>query len=348
MKPFRTGLVVGKFAPLHHGHQLLLDEADRACEEVVILSYSKPEFEGYGPARRERWLRRLYPRAKVHVLDDARLAEACDARSVARVELPANDASDDVHRRFVARLLQTVLCIEIDVVFTSEAYGDGFVWVLNDMGVGRSPIVHVEVDRARSRIPVSGTQIRSDIHAHRHYLHPSVYADFVERIAVLGAESTGKTTLVQALPTRLDTCWVPEYGRELWEARDGRLAFPDMLHIAHTQVEREDAAVNDAFRFIVCDTTPLTTLLYAQTMFEHVDPMLVDLADRFYDHVFLCEPDFEFVQDGTRRDAAFQAYQHRWYARELDRRAVSFQRLTDSVQARLGRVVHIVAPPSRK
>ena len=102
MKPFRTGLVVGKFAPLHHGHQLLLDEADRACEEVVILSYSKPEFEGYGPARRERWLRRLYPRAKVHVLDDARLAEACDARSVARVELPANDASDDVHRRFVA------------------------------------------------------------------------------------------------------------------------------------------------------------------------------------------------------------------------------------------------------
>ena len=28
------------------------------------------------------------------------------------------------------------------------------------------------------------------------------------------------------------------------------------------------------------------------TLFEHVDPMLVALARRFYDHVFLCEPDF--------------------------------------------------------
>ena len=47
------------------------------------------------------------------------------------------------------------------------------------------------------------------------------------------------------------------------------------------------------------------------TLFHHVDLMLVALGGRFYDHVFLREPDFEFVQDGTRRDAAFQGYQHR-------------------------------------
>lgn len=342
MKVFRTGLVVGKFAPLHRGHQVLLDEAARACEQLVILSYSRPDFPGCGPARRERWLRTLYPEATVRVLNDTRLADWCEASGVPRIVLPPNDARDDVHRRFVGWLLQAMLDIEIDAVFTSEAYGDGFVQVLNELRTGPTPIVHVEVDRARSQVPVSGTSIRRDIHAGRKFLHPSVYSDFVERVAILGGESTGKTTLARALAERLATSWVPEYGRELWIAQEGRLEFPDMLRIACEQVRREESVRATATRLVICDTTPLTTMLYSEAMFGRVDSALVDLAGRSYDYTFLCESDFKFVQDGTRRDEAFRARQQCWYVRELRGRGIPFQTLFGSPEARVEQVLRAV------
>src|SRR5436190_7066726 len=51
-KRFRRGLVVGKFAPLHRGHELVIRRASDACEEVVIISYCKPEFAGCDAERR--------------------------------------------------------------------------------------------------------------------------------------------------------------------------------------------------------------------------------------------------------------------------------------------------------
>jgi HTH-type transcriptional regulator, transcriptional repressor of NAD biosynthesis genes len=41
-------------------------------------------------------------------------------------------------------------------------------------------------------------------------------------------------------------------------------------------------------------------------MFGQAAADLVQLAQRRYDTMFLCSPDFPFVQDGTRRDAAFR------------------------------------------
>ena len=69
MKRFGTGLVVGKFCPLHHGHQRLLDQAQLQCSELVVISYTKPEFAGCEPDRRDRWLASLYPNAVRLVLD---------------------------------------------------------------------------------------------------------------------------------------------------------------------------------------------------------------------------------------------------------------------------------------
>ena len=46
MSRYRTGLVVGKFSPLHRGHELVIGAAFAHCAEVVVLSYSRPEFPG--------------------------------------------------------------------------------------------------------------------------------------------------------------------------------------------------------------------------------------------------------------------------------------------------------------
>ena len=70
-------------------------------------------------------------------------------------------------------------------------------------------------------------------------------------------------------------------------------------------------------------------------MFGRAAPALQALATRGYDLVLLCEPDVPFVQDGTRRDDAFRQWQHAWYLRELERRAIPYLRLHGSWQQRL-------------
>jgi len=331
VKRFRRGLVVGKFAPLHRGHEHVIRRAEAECDEVVLLSYSKPELPGCGPERRAEWLTRLFPAARVIVLAEP------------ETNLPANDADDLTHRRFVGDVIAERVGGPVEAVFTSETYGDGFAEELTRcfrdvFGAAVPAVVHVEVDRARQVVPVSGTQLRADVHAHRAWLDPRVYATFVARVALLGGESTGKSTLAARLATEHGTAYVAEYGRELWDAKAGRLARDDLRAIAEEQVAREDLAAERAVRFLFCDTTPLTTRLYAEEMFGVVDPAVERLAGREYAHVFLCAPDFPFVQDGTRRDAAFRARQHACYERELARRGVRYDLLTGTVDKRCAQV----------
>ena len=345
MTVFDVGVVVGKFCPLHHGHQLLLDRAQARCATLLVISYTKPEFHGMPPSKRERWLQALYPNARHWVLDDERLAAHCHRLGLPAAVLPDNTAADDVHRHFVAWLLREVIGMQVDAVFSSEGYGPGFAQVLaqEQQRHGGRGVMHVMVDLARAQVPVSGSMLRAGLHAQRHHLSPLVYRDFVRRVVLLGGESTGKSTLAALLAQHCGSVHAAEYGREWWEARGGELHEPDLLHIAQTQVEREETLLAQAQRWLPCDTSPLTTLLYAQAMFGRAAPALQALATRGYDLVLLCEPDVPFVQDGTRRDDAFRQWQHAWYLRELERRAIPYLRLHGSWQQRLNTALAAMA-----
>ena len=339
-EPFRRGLVVGKFCPLHRGHMHLIGHAVDACAEVLVISYTKPEFPGHDPASRAAWLAAVFPQVRALVVDDGRLAALCRARGLAPRRLPHNDEPDHVHRAFTAWLCTAICGATVDAVFTSEDYGDGFAAALA-AHVG-TPVRHVCVDRARRAVPISGTRLRADVHRHRAFLHPEVYASFVRRVCLLGGESSGKTTLARALAQRLGTVWVPEVGRDLWEAQDGRLEYADMLRIAQGQAAREEALLRQAHRWLVCDGSALTTVFYSLDGYGRVDPAVRRLARQPYAHTFLCAPDFPFVQDGTRRDAAFRARQFRWYAAVLRARGIPYVLLAGPVEARVAAACHVL------
>jgi NadR type nicotinamide-nucleotide adenylyltransferase len=305
MSRFATGLVVGKFAPLHLGHEHAIRAALAACDHVVLLSYSRPEFPGCEPERRAAWLAARFPETTRIVLDGA------------TEPLPENDEPDDTHRAFCAAVLRRHAVPAIDAVFSSEGYGAGFAADLARCQ-GR-PVAHVTVDPDRRTVAISGTELRADVHGLRHFLAPAVYGSFVKRVALLGGESTGKSTLAAALADALGTLHVAEFGRELWDRKGGALAFDDLLAIASEQIRREEAALVDpgTHRFLICDTTPLTTLFYSLEMFGRADPRLRELARRPYHHLLLCADDFPFRQDGTRRDPAFRSKGQRWYRGQL-------------------------------
>jgi HTH-type transcriptional regulator, transcriptional repressor of NAD biosynthesis genes len=161
----------------------------------------------------------------------------------------------------------------------------------------------------------------------------------VRRLALLGGESSGKTTLAQALAAALHTVWVPEYGRTLWEALRRTLTVGELVQVGQRQIEDEDRLAHQARDWLVCDTTPLTTLQYC--LHDHGDApaALRAMAQRRYDLVVLCDADFDFVQDGCRRDDAFRAEQQAWTVAQLMQMGQSFVRATGPATARVQQVL---------
>jgi HTH-type transcriptional repressor of NAD biosynthesis genes len=336
MKRFNTGLIVGKFCPLHKGHEYLIETALKSCERVIIISYANPGYRGCGVDKRRLWLAKLYPEAIRLVVDDAWLAANPHANGFDHI--PHDDEPENVHRYFSAWLSHTVLGETVDAVFTSEDYGDGFTRAVADYQF--APAQHICVDIARETVPISGTLVRQNLSRFRDYLSDVVFASFIKKAVFLGGESTGKTTLAKAVARRLGAQFVPEYGREIWEQKDGALVFEDMLHIAQTQIERERVLALQSTEWLFCDTSPLTTAFYSQSMFGKTSPKLEILSNRPYDITFLCNPDFRFVQDGTRQGVEFRERQHEWYVKALKDKNINFTELKGPLEKRIKAVLN--------
>ncbi|MEH6433960.1 ATP-binding protein [Massilia sp. DD77] len=168
----------------------------------------------------------------------------------------------------------------------------------------------------------------------------------VQRIAILGAESSGKSTLSEALAAHYGTVWVPEYLREFVDTQ-GRVPYEhDQFGIARTQREREQAALERANRFLFCDTTPLMTALYSRVYWGRVDAGLAQLeACHDYDRTFVTAPDSPWEPDGLQRESeAVRQMVHRMLLETLDARAIPYILLEGSLPQRLRQVEGLLGP----
>jgi nicotinamide riboside kinase len=129
-------------------------------------------------------------------------------------------------------------------------------------------------------------------------------------VAIVGAESTGKSTLAQDLALQLGRATglrctaVGEHLRE-WCERAGRTPLAhEQAAIAQTQLALIDAARLD-HELVIADTTPLMTAIYSQLLFD--DGSLLDSAleaQRRFALTLLTALDLPWVADGLQRDGA--------------------------------------------
>jgi HTH-type transcriptional regulator, transcriptional repressor of NAD biosynthesis genes len=318
---YNHAIVVGKFAPFHAGHQLLIETALQTASELTVLVWANPDYPEMPNEIRSSWIHELYPSARVLIGHDG----------------PHDDEPEFVQREYVATVLRRE-GLYPDVVLTSETYGEGFAAHLG--------LPHVLVDLARGTVPISGTAVRSDVHGHRSFLDPRVYKHFVERVVLLGAESTGKSTLVARLAAEFDTTFVAEYGREYYEERNGELVEADYLEIARRHRAFEDEAILHANRYMFVDTNAATTMLfshlYNRTSAPELRALAHDCATR-YQHVIVCDDDIAFEQDGWRDTELWRTRMQGIILFDLAIRGIPYSIVSGSIDERVQQVRAILA-----
>lgn len=94
------------------------------------------------------------------------------------------------------------------------------------------------------------------------------------RVTIIGAESTGKTTLSRQLADRLSGDWICEFARPYLETTDGKVTTESMRAIWHGQRALQHAAIDSPRNYVIQDTDLYATVGYWQL--PHVEPAIGD------------------------------------------------------------------------
>jgi len=315
----KTGLVIGKFYPPHRGHKYLIETALKQVEHLTVIVCERVDQKLSGALRAE-WLKEIHPGVEVLVVEDI--------------------LKDDDSWAW-AEYTKTFLGYIPDLIFTSEEYGERYAAFLGSS--------HVSVDKLRRAVPVSASQIRDNPLSCWEYLEPCVRAFFALRVCVLGAESTGTTTLARELANNYKTVWVPEFGRLYWEAKmylseASKWNTSEFIFIAEQQNCLEDSLAKHCNRILFCDTDALATCLWHERYLGFWSEKVEALCHgREYDLYLLTDADIPFVQDGTRDGEHIRLKMHERFIEELKRRNKRFLILSGKREKRMEKAVSACA-----
>ncbi len=124
----------------------------------------------------------------------------------------------------------------------------------------------------------------------------------IKKIAIVGPESTGKSTISQQLANHYNVAWVPEYARYYCAALKQECNLQDEINMFHGQVALEESILATAQTdFIICDTTFLTVKIWSDEFFGETPQIVIDaLTERPYDFYLLLDIDLPWQEDPLR------------------------------------------------
>ena len=318
MSEFDRAVVFGKFWPLHVGHLRLIGEATSRADRVLVVVDDGAE--DVPTAVRMGWIREQFPSAEV----------------VSAPDMCGHDTSECTPRcseRYAAWLID--LHGEVDLVVAGDSYGEVLASCLD--------ATSVRLDREQG---VSGREIRADLPGRWDLLSRSARAWYCGRVVIVGAESTGTTTLSMDLAEALHTEWVPEYGRRFTEEHGAahKWVSDDFDVIARRQASDEDAAARRSGPILVCDTDALATAVWHERYMGSRSLTVEALAaDRRRDLYVLTSDDIPFIQDGMRDGEHVRGWMTARFREVLEAASTPWVEVRGSRRERLAAVVAALA-----
>lgn len=157
------------------------------------------------------------------------------------------------------------------------------------------------------------------------------------KIAVVGPESTGKSTMAKFLAEKLHTFCVPEYARYYCQDLKNQYTLEDEVNMYYGQIALEEAIVTQVKNSIlVCDTTILTVKIWCDHLF-HTTPLIVtnEIEKRKYDLYLLMDIDLPW-EDDPLRDFPHERehFMHIW-KNELETLQANYQIISGTGTTRL-------------
>lgn len=160
----------------------------------------------------------------------------------------------------------------------------------------------------------------------------------VFNVAILGAESTGKTTLCRDLAAHFGSPWVPEYMRTYlqvkWDNEQLTCTWDDLLPIAQGQIDLENklakqaAQLPDDNRYLFCDTSLFELMVYSKWYYGDCPEALSQAAlTHHYDLILLTEVDIPWVADDLRDSPHLREDISAYFASQLTLHNKDFQRI---------------------
>jgi NadR type nicotinamide-nucleotide adenylyltransferase len=150
-------------------------------------------------------------------------------------------------------------------------------------------------------------------------MEKAIAKKMIIRVAVIGPESSGKTTLSHELAEHYQTTWVAEYSRSYIAGLTRAYTQQDIEKIALAQLKQEDEALLHAQNYFFADTELIIAKVWSLDVFhycpEWIEKKIPELA---YDLYLLTSPDLEWIADPVRENAGRRDYFFDWYKRELE------------------------------
>lgn len=344
MTRFGQGVVIGKFYPPHAGHRHLIARASEQSDRLAVVVLGS-RFESIGLEDRVKWLAAEFDGTNVTVIG---MPDDC----------PVDYTSEAVwkaHNEVLRMALKMKGITAVDAVFSSEDYG----WRLAD-GFGAA---HVMVDRGRTDNPVSGTLCRDDLSdAWQSIIRPA-RQDLAVRIIVVGAQSTGTTTLASDLARHYRARYpgladVPEYGRQFTydkfaaaQAADPDAGLEDLVWTAEDFAvigERQNRMENDAADrcpLVIADTDVMTTMLFERVYVgeqSYGSCLAVDRIPRRALYLITDHDGVPFEDDGWREADHPREEMTEWFKEELTAAGASWILVSGSPAERLSTATEII------
>lgn len=153
----KIGFTIGKFAPLHRGHQYLIEKGIKEMDKFYVIVYETDVIKN-PVEQRAKWIKELYPQVNILLAKNPPSQYGLDEESI-KIQIDY--------------LKGIIKDIPVTHFYNSEPYGK---YVARDFN-----IEEVQVDRLREKYAISGTKIRKNVNENKEYMEEFIYKELKYR-----------------------------------------------------------------------------------------------------------------------------------------------------------------------